>query len=436
MPWITIAIILLAGYTLIPTMLLWWLHMGFKKGSADTPYIAITFDNAPHPLWTPRYLQLLRTLGIKATFFVTGEKAEKHPELIKAIAEEGHELGFQNYSSHSNWWLTPKRNLRQIQRTLQLVRKTIGDHHTPLYYRPPKGHFTLYNLWVARKKIMPVALWSIGIHHLTPQALEKAKTKVQNGSILNFPHLDVRHAENVEGLLESMGAFLHDLRRRGFQFLPVHQLSQEALRDRAVKLQARSRTNYLAFRLWKKWESLVHRMLKLEPVYTEQGTSMFRIRVRKYRGRPLLMDNGQWLRWGDQIGELHFNNSFMVQALQQSKTSLQLAAILIRTARQSFPILRDFIRQNQKYHNIKAVYGITMIYRGADPLGFQVVPLTDNLFTKLATLYLRLYLSVMHPGGFQRLRQNKEKLVPRRVLMSKEALMHREQTGPQKKIDS
>lgn len=51
--------------------------------------IALTFDDGPHPYYTEQLLDGLKKRGVKATFFVTGEHAELHPEVIKRMSEEG-----------------------------------------------------------------------------------------------------------------------------------------------------------------------------------------------------------------------------------------------------------------------------------------------------------------------------------------------------------
>lgn len=51
--------------------------------------VALTFDDGPHPYYTEQLLDGLKKRGVKATFFVTGEHAELHPEIIKRMQEEG-----------------------------------------------------------------------------------------------------------------------------------------------------------------------------------------------------------------------------------------------------------------------------------------------------------------------------------------------------------
>ena len=61
-------------------------------------YIALTFDDGPHPVYTPEILDILKENNAKATFFVIGKNAKNYPDLILREKEEGHEIGNHTYS--------------------------------------------------------------------------------------------------------------------------------------------------------------------------------------------------------------------------------------------------------------------------------------------------------------------------------------------------
>ena len=65
---------------------------------ADYKRIALTFDDGPHPYYTEQLLDGLKERGVQVTFFVTGEHAKLHPDIIKRIYEEGHLIGNHTYS--------------------------------------------------------------------------------------------------------------------------------------------------------------------------------------------------------------------------------------------------------------------------------------------------------------------------------------------------
>jgi len=69
-----------------------------SQGAAGRAEIALTFDDGPHPEWTPRVLDALQRISAKATFFVVGRSASEHPEIVRDARRRGHEIGTHLYS--------------------------------------------------------------------------------------------------------------------------------------------------------------------------------------------------------------------------------------------------------------------------------------------------------------------------------------------------
>jgi peptidoglycan/xylan/chitin deacetylase (PgdA/CDA1 family) len=103
--------------------------------------VAISFDDGPDPVYTPQVLEILREHGIKATFFLVGERVRRFPELRQRIGEEGHEVG-----NHSDSW----------RRTIQLAEESLGLGSGGLgsgtkLFRPAGGFIRGSQLRVLRK---------------------------------------------------------------------------------------------------------------------------------------------------------------------------------------------------------------------------------------------------------------------------------------------
>jgi len=60
--------------------------------------VALTFDDGPDPRWTPRILEMLRQYHARATFFVIGSQAAQHPDLLRRMHAEGHEVANHTYT--------------------------------------------------------------------------------------------------------------------------------------------------------------------------------------------------------------------------------------------------------------------------------------------------------------------------------------------------
>jgi peptidoglycan/xylan/chitin deacetylase (PgdA/CDA1 family) len=105
------------------------------KRQGTTRYL--TFDDGPDPKYTPQLLDLLAKLGIRASFFVIGDKVEKHPAIVRRIVAEGHMLGNHSYSHWSFKPMSLRQQLAEINRTDALLREfDPRPHHRT---RTPRG---------------------------------------------------------------------------------------------------------------------------------------------------------------------------------------------------------------------------------------------------------------------------------------------------------
>ncbi|HEU5159685.1 MAG TPA: bifunctional polysaccharide deacetylase/glycosyltransferase family 2 protein [Streptosporangiaceae bacterium] len=88
--------------------------------------IALTFDDGPDPRWTPRLLDVLRRRHARATFFLLGAQAAAHPDLVKRIVREGHEVGSHTYT-HIDMAAAPAwRNRLELDLTQRALEGTAG----------------------------------------------------------------------------------------------------------------------------------------------------------------------------------------------------------------------------------------------------------------------------------------------------------------------
>jgi len=100
--------------------------------------IAITFDDGPHPKYTPQILAILQQYNAKATFFCIGKEIEKHPELFKKMVKEGHVVGNHSFN-HSNHFgfFTSSKVIDELNQTKKLINSLINSNIT--LFRPPFG---------------------------------------------------------------------------------------------------------------------------------------------------------------------------------------------------------------------------------------------------------------------------------------------------------
>lgn len=105
------------------------------QGQGQPGDVAISFDDGPDPEWTPAILDILRDRGVKASFFMVGERMEKNPELVERIVRDGHEIGVHTYTHPNLAEVSDERARLELNATQRLI-ETITGRSTFLF-RPP-----------------------------------------------------------------------------------------------------------------------------------------------------------------------------------------------------------------------------------------------------------------------------------------------------------
>ncbi len=135
-------------------------HNGIKT---EEKIIAITFDDGPHASHTPRLLKILKERGVRATFFVVGDRCPDHASVLRRIVADGHEVGNHTWThtlkpAPSHWKEEVFHD--EIRRTHDTIFKISGA--IPACYRPPGGYVTVaQSEWMAQQYGYPTILWSV-----------------------------------------------------------------------------------------------------------------------------------------------------------------------------------------------------------------------------------------------------------------------------------
>ncbi|OMF64042.1 polysaccharide deacetylase family protein [Paenibacillus sp. FSL R5-0766] len=402
----------------------------FRRGRSDTQF-ALTFDDGPDPHYTPRLLDLLRQHQAKATFFVVGEHAASHRELIQRIHDEGHLIGIHNYIHKTNWLMRPRTVRDQIQRTGQIIHEVTGVK--TCYYRPPWGIMNLFDFFSKRER--KIVLWSsmfedwrsrVGAQRLTERMLKE----LRGGEVMLLHDRGTTlgaDAHAPEQMLQALEVVLQEAERRGLQSVRVDTLmggitvseSQNKTQlQTPLKLWKR-----LVVTLWLGWEKLFHWVYHLRTASPEDPMLHFRSRV--YHGARVEMNDGHVIQNGDPVIELHFDNQKLFELGVTSRSSMHLAIRMIRTMEQQLPDLARMVALEPELRSAKAIYGVSMINRGPEKFGFTIQELPPGPFSAASKVYLKLLLSVIHPAGTKRLKQRTDKLVPKMIAMPLDLLLDR-----------
>lgn len=402
--WILLAGGLLAGYTLIPDLFLHHLGIGSYKGHLG-PGTVLTFDDGPDPVYTPALLDLLDCRGIKAVFFLVGEKARAHPELVTEILGRGHQIGLHGQVHQHAWLMGPVRTWQLWDQGKAELERLSGR---PVeWVRPPWGVFNLVTwLWFRRRRLKAV-LWTAegrdwrerDPHKINGRILRR----IDEGSILDLHDQGRKKINAPRHMLWALEEILDRL--EGEEQIPVVPLrlpDYPPLRRQIV-------------RLWNIWEAYYARSNAIRRVGPD---NIYRITTITYDGPDLIDKAGQVLaRSGDLVGELHLNN----YRIQTEETDPARVAIgVIRKIKNSLPGLAAYIEQHPEYAAIKVFVSITLLNRGISGFGFQVEELPRSFKNWRIGLLQKIILRVYHPGGnYKKMGQPKLVWITREVLMER-----------------
>ncbi|MCH5285342.1 MAG: polysaccharide deacetylase family protein [Akkermansiaceae bacterium] len=199
--------------------------------SVPGPYVALTFDDGPNPATTPRVLDILKRYGAKATFFVLGENAARHKDVVARAAAEGHEIGSHTWSHPQLTKMSQAEIISQLDRTAAVIQEATGRR--PAVMRPPYGatNKNVTDLVMSRYG-MPSIMWSVDTqdwrHPGVSVVIHRAVDRAQSGSIILLHDIHASTVAAVEGVVAG-------LQRRGFTLVTVSELV--AMGRRAARVQ-------------------------------------------------------------------------------------------------------------------------------------------------------------------------------------------------------
>jgi len=182
--------------------------------------VALTFDDGPHPLHTPRVLDVLERHHVNATFFMMGRNVERFPAIARQVLERGHEIGNHSYSHPKLVLMSPRRVREEIERTDQLLR-SIGVSGE-IFFRPPHAakFVVLPYVLVQMKKVSVLGDVDPEEWKRRPAAImtQSVLRQVKPGSIIGLH--DVLGSETLRTAEDAITA----LAAQGYRFETVSEL--------------------------------------------------------------------------------------------------------------------------------------------------------------------------------------------------------------------
>lgn len=192
------------------------LGAGVQEVDGAPRRVALTFDDGPHPYYTEQLLDGLKERGVKATFFVTGEHAKLHPDVIQRMYEEGHLIGNHTYSHIQLRKNNQEAFREELIRTNEVIGEITGGE--VLYVRPPYGSWD--KSFEKELNMIPV-LWTIDpldwCSHDASCVADKVLKKVKENDII------LLH-DCYDTTVEAAFQIVDELKEKGYLFVTVEEL--------------------------------------------------------------------------------------------------------------------------------------------------------------------------------------------------------------------
>ncbi|MEO7717592.1 MAG: polysaccharide deacetylase family protein [Capsulimonas sp.] len=189
------------------------------RGNPTRKQIALTFDDGPHPAYTPQLLKVLKDNGVKATFFVVGEQAEKYPELIKAEVAAGHSIGNHTYDHVSLIKIPQEYVGTEIKACGEVLERIIGK---PVHiFRPPGGVYDRQVAETSEALGYKMILWTDDPGDYASPGSNVIETRtldhVTNGGII------LLH-DGIQQTVDVLPQILKYLKGKGYEFVTIEQM--------------------------------------------------------------------------------------------------------------------------------------------------------------------------------------------------------------------
>lgn len=208
-------------------------HVVVRQWTPATPSVALTFDDGPDETYTPRILDILAKHGVRATFFLIGAGAEKHPDVVNRIVQEGHAIGNHTYFHSNLSRMAPWQVLLDLQKAQDAFSRVARQ--SPMIVRPPYGALDPAAVEAIGGKGYRVMLWTIDSldwRGLAKEAIIKNIVPELKSGVIVLQHSAGGPDEDLTGTLEALPAIIETLKSQGYRFLTAPEIIEEIDRQK------------------------------------------------------------------------------------------------------------------------------------------------------------------------------------------------------------
>ncbi|TFE27897.1 polysaccharide deacetylase family protein [Cohnella luojiensis] len=195
------------------------------SASRGSRKVALTFDDVPDPRFTPKVLDVLRDKKVRATFFVVGTRSLKHPDLVKRIHKEGHNIGNHTYSHPDLSKLPFAKVKEQISRAENAIEGIVG--FKPRLVRPPYGEILPKHLEWAKQRGYTVVNWDVDSSDWrqlnADQVFRNVTRSVRPGSVV-LMHAGGGEGQSLTGTVKALPRIIDWLRNHHYEPVTLTEL--------------------------------------------------------------------------------------------------------------------------------------------------------------------------------------------------------------------
>ena len=191
-------------------------------GSSEKKRIALTFDDGPHPRYTPQILDILAEFGVEATFFTVGVNAETYPLIVERILSEGHEIGNHTYHHYHTANVAGDVLTEDILACSRVLKEQTGK--APRLFRPPEGICNEDMARLCEEEGYVIVMWSVDTrdwaHPEVGEICQNVRQNVRDGSIILMHDFIGKKSPTPAALRR----IIPMLQESGFEFVTVSRL--------------------------------------------------------------------------------------------------------------------------------------------------------------------------------------------------------------------
>ncbi len=182
-------------------------------------WIALTFDDGPHPGMTDRLLGVLRKERVPGTFFIVGKMGDRYPDLVRTISEQGHEVANHTYNHPNLTRISDEAVMNELERTRMLIHRLTG--HDSLLFRPPGGEYSRQTIKLTAQAGYRMILWSILTNDVEGASCRAMRRRILDGA--GDGGIILMHS-GVENTMKVLPGVIAELKDRGYHFVTVSAL--------------------------------------------------------------------------------------------------------------------------------------------------------------------------------------------------------------------